>query len=107
MVSTSTFFVVLVALVTIAHAQRGFYQSGPWDQMYNGMQSVNGGTQSSSSASSSSSSSTGGLENRFGGSVDNDITFRVYNNIPIQGPEQPCVGCNYRLTNRGFIRLGY
>ncbi|KAF4524362.1 hypothetical protein B566_EDAN007538 [Ephemera danica] len=35
----------------------------------------------------------------------NRLLFRFYDNIPIQGPEEPCVGCNYRLTNRGFIRL--
>ncbi|CAB3367838.1 Hypothetical predicted protein [Cloeon dipterum] len=32
-------------------------------------------------------------------------SFKFYNNVPIEGPGMPCIGCVYRLTSNGFVMV--
>ncbi|KAF4524363.1 hypothetical protein B566_EDAN007539 [Ephemera danica] len=101
-----TSIVTLALVCTMAYAQRPGFAPNPWDAMYT--QTVDQGT-FTTSRPQVQSGNTGvggnGLVDRFGSNDNDGMVFRYFNNVPIQGPEAPCIGCNYRLTNRGFVRI--
>jgi hypothetical protein len=109
----------VVLMASAATAQRPFYAPNPWHDRYgqqdqNGAGSAGGGGSITTSTrapptarppGASSSGSFGGLTDRFLTPADgSSVSFRFYNNVPIQGPETPCVGCTYMLTKNGFVR---
>ncbi|KAF4524360.1 hypothetical protein B566_EDAN007536 [Ephemera danica] len=93
---SATSVMILALMLTATFAQRSSYIRGPWDQ------TIFGGAQTGNSVSqvTTSSSSIDGLDTRQG-----TIAFRYFNNVPIQGPEDPCLSCTYRLTGNGFVRV--
>jgi hypothetical protein len=99
-----------VVLMATAHAQRPFYAPNPWWDRYVPLEQYGGGGIAATSTRPpptarppiSSLGSFGGLGDRF--LIPVDGSFRFYNNVPIQGPDTPCVGCTYTFTSNGFIR---
>ncbi|XP_065349281.1 uncharacterized protein LOC135945482 isoform X5 [Cloeon dipterum] len=92
---------VLVVLASMSAAQ-SYAGSRPWYDMY-GPQTD---TPPATSTSTSNNNGNGGLGDRdqFFTPVQT-ISFRYYNNVPIEGPGQPCIGCVYRLTSNGFVMV--
>ncbi|CAB3367835.1 Hypothetical predicted protein [Cloeon dipterum] len=91
---------VLVVLASMSAAQRPFYAgSRPWYDMM--------GPQTEAPPSNSNNINNGGGlgdRNQFLTPVES-VSFRYYNNVPIEGPGMPCVGCVYRLTRNGFVMV--
>ncbi|XP_065349933.1 uncharacterized protein LOC135945914 [Cloeon dipterum] len=94
---------VLVVLASMSAAQRPFYAgSRPWHD-YLGPQTE---APPSNSNNNINNNNGGGLgdRNQFLTPVES-VSFRYYNNVPIEGPGMPCVGCVYRLTSNGFVMV--
>ncbi|XP_065349283.1 uncharacterized protein LOC135945484 [Cloeon dipterum] len=99
---------ILVVLASMSAAQKPFYAGqGPW---YGHM----GPQTDTPPATSTSTSNNIDNNNNGGGGLGNrnqfltpveSVSFRYFNNVPIEGPGQPCVGCVYRLTREGFVMV--
>jgi hypothetical protein len=100
-----------VVLMASTHAQRPFYAPNPWWDRYVPLEQYGGGggiaATSTRAPPVSSSGSFGGIGDRFFVPADASVSFRFYNNVPIQGPDTPCIGCTYIFTNNGFVRQFY
>ncbi|XP_065349277.1 uncharacterized protein LOC135945482 isoform X1 [Cloeon dipterum] len=100
---------VLVVLASMSAAQ-SYAGSRPWYDMYGPQTDTPPATSTSTSTSTSNTSNnnvnSGGIgdRNQFLTPVDS-VSFRYYNNVPIEGPGKPCVGCVYRLTSNGFVMV--
>ncbi|XP_065349278.1 uncharacterized protein LOC135945482 isoform X2 [Cloeon dipterum] len=96
---------VLVVLASMSAAQ-SYAGSRPWYDMYGPQTDTPPATSTSTSTSTSNNNATGGLGDRkpFLTPVGS-VSFRFYNNVPIEGPGMPCVGCVYRLTSNGFVMV--
>jgi hypothetical protein len=94
---------LVVSQVLVAHveAQAPFY-GRPWPDYY-GQAGSSSSTAASNGASSTTTrpSTTVRLTDRI---QPDRASFRFYNNVPIEGPNDPCIGCMYQLTKDGFIR---
>ncbi|CAB3367837.1 Hypothetical predicted protein [Cloeon dipterum] len=95
-------FVVLASLST-THAVHSFTSGWPWKDVTSGSQTTTPTTTSASSSTSNNIDNGGGLGDR--DPFLQTITFRFYNNVPIEGPGMPCIGCVYRLTSNGFVMV--
>ncbi|XP_065349280.1 uncharacterized protein LOC135945482 isoform X4 [Cloeon dipterum] len=93
---------VLVVLASMSAAQ-SYAGSRPWYDMY--------GPQTDTPPATSTSTTT---SNNNGGGLGNHdpfltpvqtISFIFYNNVPIEGPGMPCVGCVYKYTSNGFVMV--
>ncbi|XP_059490729.1 uncharacterized protein LOC132205599 [Neocloeon triangulifer] len=96
---------VCLALATLSAAQRPFYAPNPWFDKYGPQQEQTSTTTTSSGSTSNTSNTVDPLGDRFLVPVENNVSFRYYNNVPIEGPGTPCVGCVYRLTRNGFVMV--
>jgi hypothetical protein len=109
---------LMVATVSEVSGQRPFYAPRPWYDRFGNNNAepdgaISGGSSSSSSSSSTTTSSNnnnngnnnaGSLPDRFLTPAEGNRSFKYYNNVPIEGPDTPCVGCTYTLTRNGFVR---
>ncbi|CAB3367839.1 Hypothetical predicted protein [Cloeon dipterum] len=99
-------FVVLASMSTTP-VMSAFTSGWPWKDMTTGSQNT---TPTTTSASSSTSKN---IDNNNGGLGQRNpfltpvlsVSFKFYNNVPIEGPGMPCIGCVYRLTSNGFVMV--
>ncbi|CAB3367840.1 Hypothetical predicted protein [Cloeon dipterum] len=95
---------VFVVLASMSVAQKPFYAGqGPW---YGHMGPQTDAPAATSTSNNINDNNVGGLGNRnqFLTPVES-VSFRYYNNVPIEGPGRPCIGCVYRLTREGFVMV--
>ncbi|CAB3367836.1 Hypothetical predicted protein [Cloeon dipterum] len=95
----------LVAMASMSAAQ-SYAGSRPWYDMYGPQTDTPPATSTSTSTTTSNNNANGELgdRNQFLTPVES-VSFRLYNNVPIEGPGKPCIGCVYRLTSNGFVMV--
>ncbi|XP_065351735.1 uncharacterized protein LOC135947090 [Cloeon dipterum] len=94
---------VFVVLASMSTAQRPLYNgyTGGWPWLTTGPQ-----TNTPTTTPTSNNNNNGGLGDGkpFLMPVQS-VRFRFYNNVPIEGPGMPCIGCVYKYTSNGFVMV--
>jgi hypothetical protein len=97
--------VLMASAETKTFPQLPFYAPRPWWHGL-GPQDPNGSGGDGLVTSTPTSSSESFGSGRFLTVFDDSVSFRFYNNVPIQGPDTPCIGCTFMLTKNGFVKKG-